>query len=292
MLKILVTGGNGQLAKCIMDVSPKYLGALTFSFRSSSELNITDAAVVLREFEVGGYDYCINSAAYTNVDGAEQDKDLADLVNRQGSKNLAEACKKYNVVLVHISTDFVFDGTQSIPYTERDPTNALGSYGSSKLLGEQAIASICKKYFIIRTSWLYSEYGSNFLKSMLQYGREREKLSVVFDQVGTPTYAMDLAEVLLLFIQDRITDYGIYHYSNEGVASWYDFAKAIFDINGISVHLQPIRSDAYPLPAKRPSFSVLDKSKIKKSLQIEIPYWRDSLIKASKALQKTLKNEQ
>ena len=284
MLKILVTGGNGQLASCIQMISSKYLDTHAFSYRSSSELNITDIAAVLREFESGAYDYCINTAAFTNVDGAEKDKDLADLVNRQGAKNLAEASNAFNVVLVHISTDFVFDGAQSVPYTEKDPTNALGSYGSSKLKGEQAISLICQKYFIIRTSWLYSEFGSNFLKSMLKYGRERNELSVVFDQIGTPTYAMDLAEVLVLFLKPNKADYGVYHYSNEGVASWYDFAKAIFEINGISVHLQPIRSDAYPLPAKRPSFSVLDKSKIKKALQIEIPYWRDSLIKASKAL--------
>ena len=284
MLKILVTGGNGQLARCIKVISSKYLDTHTFSYKSSAELNITNKAAVLREFESGAYDYCINTAAFTNVDGAEKDKDLADLVNRLGAKNLAEASNIYNVVLVHISTDFVFDGAQSVPYTEKDPTNALGSYGSSKLKGEQAISLICQKYFIIRTSWLYSEFGSNFLKSMLKYGRERNELSVVFDQIGTPTYAMDLAEVLVLFLKPNKADYGVYHYSNEGVASWYDFAKAIFEINGISVHLQPIRSDAYPLPAKRPSFSVLDKSKIKKALQIEIPYWRDSLIKASKAL--------
>ncbi|MGB5434248.1 MAG: dTDP-4-dehydrorhamnose reductase [Maribacter sp.] len=284
MLNILVTGGNGQLARCIKDASSKYPNALTFSFRSSSELNIADIAAVHKEFEMGGYHYCINTAAYTNVDGAEQDTELAHMINHRGAKNLAIACDTYNTVLIHISTDFVFDGTQNVPYTEMDPTNALGTYGSSKLMGEQAIASICKKYFIIRTSWLYSEYGSNFLKSMLQYGREREELSVVFDQIGTPTYAMDLAEVLLLFIQDKVADYGVYHYSNEGVASWYDFAKAIFDINGISVQLNPIRSDAYPRPAKRPSYSVLDKTKIKKTLQIDIPYWQDSLIKASKAL--------
>lgn len=284
MPRILVTGGNGQLASCIKAIASKHLETLTFTYKTSSELNITDAAAILKEFETGGYDYCINTAAYNNVDGAEQDSDLADLVNHKGVKNLAEASKKYNVVLIHISTDFVFDGAQSIPYSESDQPNALGKYGRTKFMGESAIESICEEYFIIRTSWLYSEYGSNFLKSMLKYGKERDMVSVVYDQVGTPTYAMDLAEVLLLFLESNKVDYGVYHYSNEGVASWYDFAKAIFEINGISVHLQPIRSEAYPLPAKRPSFSVLDKSKIKKALQIEIPYWRDSLIKACKAL--------
>ena len=284
MRRILVTGSNGQLASCIKVVASNHADTLTFIYKSSSELNITDAKAVLNEFETGGYQYCINTAAYTNVDGAESDSDLAGLVNYEGTRNLAEACHKNNTVLIQISTDFVFDGAQSIPYTEKDKPSAIGAYGRTKQMGEEVITSIYKKYFIIRTSWLYSEYGSNFLKSMLKYGRERDTVSVVYDQVSTPTSAMDLAEVLFLFIQDKIADYGVYHYSNEGVASWYDFAKAIFDINNITVPLCPIRTDEYPLPAKRPSFSVLDKSKIKKALQIEIPYWRDSLIIACKAL--------
>ena len=280
MLKILVTGGNGQLANCIKEVSSQHLDTLTFIYKSSKELDITDKVAVFKEFEGGGYHFCINTAAYTNVDGAEKDQGKADLVNRVGPKNIAVACEKNDVVLVHISTDFVFDGGQSIPYKEQAVTNPLGVYGSSKLKGEQAVVSNCEKYFVIRTSWLYSEYGSNFMKSMLKYGRERESLSVVYDQIGTPTYAKDLAEVILLFVLNKIDDYGIYHYSNEGVASWYDFAKAIFDINDVVVQLLPIRTEAYPLPAKRPCFSVLDKSKIKNVLQIEIAYWRDSLKRA------------
>ena len=284
MLKILVTGGNGQLASCIKEVSSKYTDTLVFSYKSSSELNIGDENSVFKELEIGGYAYCINCAAYTNVDAAEKKKDTADLVNHMGSKNLALACEKYNTVLLHISTDFVFNGTQSLPYKEEDTVSPLGVYGNSKLLGEQEIENNNSKYFILRTSWLYSEYGHNFMKSMLKFGKERAQLSIVYDQVGTPTYAKDLAEVLLLIITKKSNAYGVYHYSNEGVASWYDFAKEIFRINNIAVDVLPIRSEEYPLPAKRPSFSVLDKAKIKETLQIEIPYWKDSLSKASKAL--------
>ncbi len=284
MLRILVTGGNGQLARCIRDVSPEHTDALVFVYKSSKELDITDKAAVFNEFEKGGYRFCVNTAAYTNVDGAEKNQGSAESVNHNGPENLAEACDKNNMVLIHISTDFVFDGGQGVPYREKDGTNPLGVYGATKLRGEQAVVSNCKKYFIIRTSWLYSEYGSNFLRSMLKYGSERDSLSLVYDQIGTPTYAKDLAEVILSFIIGEIDDYGVYHYSNEGVASWYDFAKAIFDVKGIAIKPIPIRTEAYPLLAKRPNFSVLDKTKIKNVLQIEIPYWRDSLLKACTAL--------
>lgn len=284
MLKILVTGGNGQLASCIKEVSSKYVETLIFSYKTSTELNITDKDSVFKELEKGEYSYCINCAAYTNVDAAEKEKNAADLVNHLGPKNLALACKKYNSVLIHISTDFVFNGMQSLPYREKDAVQPLGIYGNTKLLGEQEIINNNSKYFILRTTWLYSEFGHNFMKSMLKLGKEKEQLSIVYDQVGTPTYAKDLAEVLLLFITKKSSAYGIYHYSNEGVASWYDFAMEIFKINKVQVDVLPIRSEEYPLPAKRPSFSVLDKAKIKEELQIEIPYWKDSLGKASEAL--------
>ncbi|WP_149302887.1 dTDP-4-dehydrorhamnose reductase [Pareuzebyella sediminis] len=284
MSKILVTGATGQLAKCIKDVFSECADTLSVVYRTSSELDITDVATVFQEFKTTTYDYCINTAAYTHVDGAETNQETARSVNSEGAKHLAAACAKNNVVLIHISTDFVFDGSQSVPYIEEDATHALGVYGATKLEGEKTIRSLCPKHFIIRTSWLYSEYGSNFLKSMLEYGREEESLSIVFDQVGSPTYARDLAQILSLFVVREIDDYGTYHFSNEGVASWYDFAQAIFEINNISVRLLPIRSEAYPLPAQRPHFSVLDKSKIKKVLQIEIPHWRDSLLRASETL--------
>lgn len=288
MLKILVTGSNGQLASCIKEMSTEYTNRLTFFFKSFLELDITDEKAVFEEFEKGDYQYCINCAAFTNVDGAEKDADLADAVNRQGPKNLAKACSQYNIILIHISTDFVFDGTQSTPYSENDITQALSVYGKTKLLGEQEIASACNTFFIIRTSWLYSEYGHNFMKSMIKFGREREAISVVYDQIGAPTYAKDLAGIVLLFIITENTNYGVYHYSNEGVASWYDFAKIIFEINNLPIVLHPIRTEQYPLPAKRPSYSVLDKAKIKEVLQIKIPHWRDSLLKANKAFHNNL----
>lgn len=284
MLKILVTGGNGQLASCIKEISTEYTNQLTFFFKSSSELDISDATSVFGEFEKENYQYCINCAAYTNVDGAEKETDLVDRVNRRGPKNLAEACSRHNVILIHISTDFVFNGLQSTPYIENDMPQALSVYGKSKLLGEQEISASCNRFFIIRTSWLYSEYGHNFMKSMIKFGKEREAISVVYDQIGTPTYAKDLASIVLLFIETKNTNYGVYHYSSEGVASWYDFAKTIFDINNTSITLDPIRTEQYPLPAKRPSYSVLDKAKIKETLQIKIPHWRDSLIRANIAL--------
>jgi dTDP-4-dehydrorhamnose reductase len=251
-----------------------------FIFVDYDELDITKEGEVWAFFEMENIDYCINCAAYTAVDKAESEHTLANAINNEGARHLAEACLKYNVVLIHISTDFVFDGNQSRPYSESDITNPLGVYGLGKLHGEQAIISNLRKYFILRTSWLYSEHGHNFLKTMLRLGKERERLSVVCDQIGTPTYAGDLADVILGIINDNTDKYGVYHYSNEGVASWYDFAHAIFDLGRVDCALTPIKTEAYPTPAKRPAFSVMDKSKIKKNLHIEIPYWRESLIHA------------
>lgn len=280
MLKILVTGGNGQLGTCIKKAAAEYTDTLLFVFKSSSELDITDEKAVYDAFEEGKYRYCINSAGYTNVDGAEENKTLATRVNSTAVNYLTQVCNRFDATLIHISTDFVFDGSQNTPYIEGDIPKACSVYGSTKLQGEEFIRANAEKYFIFRTSWLYAEHGHNFLKSMLKYGTERERLGVVFDQIGTPTYAGDLAEVLVLFMVKEIREYGIFHFSNEGVASWYDFAKAIFEINAIDVILRPIRTSEYPLPAQRPSYSVLDKSKIKKTLNIEISYWKDSLQKA------------
>ncbi|UAB83553.1 dTDP-4-dehydrorhamnose reductase [Zunongwangia sp. SCSIO 43204] len=278
MLKILVTGGKGQLAQCIKKLSSSY--QFEFIFKSSSELDITNAKNIEQELSNYSYDYCINCAAYTQVDKAESDVTKADLINHIAVEKLAKACSKNQVKLIHISTDFVFSGDNSLPYLEDDKTNPLGVYGKTKLDGESKILQNLDQFFIIRTSWLYSEFGHNFLKSMLKYGKEREELSVVFDQVGTPTYAMDLAEMILKIIQSQSKKYGIYHYSNEGVASWYDFAFNIFKLAEINCNLKPIRSQDYPTPAKRPAFSVLDKSKIKNTFQVEIPHWQDSLSKA------------
>ncbi|WP_394746698.1 dTDP-4-dehydrorhamnose reductase [Spongiimicrobium salis] len=288
MLKILVTGANGQLGNCIQEISRSHTDRIQFDFKSSVNLNITDRTSIFNEMEAGQYQYCINCAGYTNVDGAETNQRLAERVNAEAVKFLSEACETYNTTLIHISTDFVFNGSQSTPYTEKDNPKADSVYGNTKLQGEKYIQEICTKYFIIRTSWLYAEHSYNFLRSMLRHGRERDQLSVVFDQIGTPTYARDLAEVLLLLITREIQEYGIYHFSNEGIASWYDFAKAIFEMNKIEVRLQPVRTSEYPLPAQRPSYSVLDKSKIKEILNIEIPHWTNSLKVACGRLQEEI----
>lgn len=279
MINILVTGGNGQLATCIKDLESTYSN-LNFIYANSTDLNIADCNAVQQFFNTKEIQYCINCAAYTAVDKAESDQEKAAQVNVVGAKNLAIACAEKNATLIQVSTDFVFNGEKSVAYTETDPTNATGIYGATKLEGEQEVAKNLAQHFIVRTSWLYSENGNNFMKTMIKLAQGRELLTIVADQIGTPTYATDLAETLIKIITTNNTQYGVYHYSNEGVASWYDFAKAIFEESNISIKVLPIKSEAYPTPAKRPHFSVLDKTKIKTNLQIEIPYWRDSLKKA------------
>jgi len=277
MIKVLVTGANGQLGSAIKSIAKKNEEAVAFTYCTSTELNITDLDLVSKMIISNSFDYCINCAAYTNVDKAEESFNQALAINAIGVENLAIACKTANTTLIHISTDFVFSGKQSYPYTETDLTEPLGSYGKSKLTGEENVKKYLNKYYILRTSWLYSEFGANFMKSMIRLGRDREQLSVVFDQIGSPTYAVDLSKFIMHLIQNDTAQYGVYHYSNEGVASWYDFTKAIFKKAGITIDLKPIRSSEYPLPAKRPNYSVLDKSKLKKNFNIAIPHWEDSL---------------
>ncbi len=276
MINVLVTGANGQLGSAIKSIA-KNEAHLNFSFCTSAQLNITDAHSVAEIFKSSTYHYCINCAAYTNVDAAEEHFAQANAINGLGVKNLVVACMESNTKLIQISTDFVFSGKQSTPYSEFDEPDPSSVYGLSKYRGEQEISKILSDYYIIRTSWLYSEYGHNFMKSMLKFGKERDSLSVVFDQIGSPTYAVDLARFILLLIQKDSGAFGIYHYSNEGVASWYDFAKAIFEEANIDIELKPIRTVEFPLPAKRPSYSVMDKAKVKTSFNIQIPHWRDSL---------------
>jgi dTDP-4-dehydrorhamnose reductase len=283
MSRILVTGANGQLGQCIKELSSKIDSNNTYIFKSSADLNITQYKQVITEFIIGNFDFCINCAAYTNVDKAETDVENAADVNTFGVKNLAIACKQTNTTLLHISTDFVFDGSKNSPYTETDTTSALGVYGATKQQGEKEIIQNLSQYYVIRTSWLYSEYGHNFMKSMIRLGNEKVQLSIVDDQTGTPTYAKDLAEVLINIITRKPIPYGIYHLSNEGTATWFEFAQAIFEINNNSINLSPITTEAYPLPAKRPKYSVMDKTKLKKALSLEIPHWKDSLAKALKA---------
>lgn len=275
-MKVLVTGANGQLG-CELREIHKNSKNIFFDFVGIKELDITSKIQIEEYFENNKFDYCINCAAFTAVDKSETNVNQAKLVNVKGTQILASTCSKFNVILIHISTDFVFDGEKNTSYIETDSTNPLGVYGKTKLDGEHKVLSILDKYFILRTSWLYSSFGNNFVKTMLQLSDTRDSLGVVDDQIGTPTYARDLARLIIEIIESKNSRYGIYHFSNEGLASWYDFAHAIFYYSNRKINLQPINTEQYPLPAKRPIFTVLNKSKIKNSFHITIPHWIDSL---------------
>jgi dTDP-4-dehydrorhamnose reductase len=277
MINVLVTGSNGQLASCIKDRAKQHKG-LHFIYTDYQELDICNLNDVEGFFKTKPkIDYCINCAAYTAVDKAETDVEKAFEINAQGPKNLATICNEQDTILIHVSTDFVFDGDKTEPYTETDIPKPISVYGASKLQGEVEIQKTLKKHFIIRTSWLYSEHGANFMKTMLRLAETRDEISVVSDQIGTPTYAGDLADVILKIINSKNTNFGLYHYSNEGVASWYDFAKAIFEGSNLKIKTSPIKTEGYPTPAKRPVYSVMDKTKIKKTLNIEISSWKDTI---------------
>ena len=278
MIKILATGGNGQLAQCIKGIV-KNDDELDVDFQDLPYLDITNKQQLQSYFSKNELDYCINCAAYTAVDLAEEQSDLAYAVNAEGPKNLAEVCKKHQVKLLHISTDFVFDGKKQTPYMETDIPNPLGVYGASKWQGERYIQEVMQDYFIIRTSWLYSEYGNNFMKTMLRLSETRDEISVVSDQIGSPTYAGDLAGVLIKIVLSSTTNYGVYHYSNLGTISWYDFAVEIFKQFGKKIHVKPIKTKDYPTAAKRPKFSVLDTTKIENNFDCTINEWRGSLDK-------------
>ena len=277
MSNIVVFGASGQLGQCLKTVANTQ-GLTSIFFPPESDANILDKEALKKIFDTYKPSWCINCAAYTAVDKAEDEIDLARKINKTGAGNISELCLEYNSVFIHTSTDFVFKGDKAMPLEEEDIAAPINIYGLTKLEGEQAVIDKLKKYFILRTSWLYSEYGNNFVKTMLRLGSEREELKIIADQVGTPTYAMDLAECILNIISTDSKAYGLYHYSNEGVASWYDFAKAIFDISGTKVKTLPIKTSEYPTRALRPAYSVMSKSKIKQTFNIEIPYWRDSLI--------------
>jgi dTDP-4-dehydrorhamnose reductase len=272
MIKILVTGGNGQLAQCLRNVV-KNNDELDADFQDLPALDITNKQQLESYFSKNELDYCINCAAYTAVDLAEEQSDLAYAVNAEGPKNLAEFCKKYQVKFLHISTDFVFDGKKQTPYIETDMPNPLGVYGASKWQGERYIQEVMQDYFILRTSWLYSEYGNNFMKTMLSLSETREEISVVSDQIGAPTYAGDLAEVLIKIVISSSTNYGIYHYSNLGAISWYDFAVEIFKQFGKTIEVKPIKTKDYPTAAKRPKYSVLETTKIENNFDCLRKKW-------------------
>lgn len=284
-MKIIVTGSDGQLAS---DLIPALqVARFTTVGVDIEDLDITDRDKVFDFVKEAKPALIINCAAYTLVDKAEIEKDKAFKVNSEGAINLALAAKRAGAPLIHVSTDFVFDGEKNIPYTEKDPVNPLSTYGSSKLKGEAGVRDALIEHMIVRTSWLYGTSGHNFVKTILRYASEREFLRVVYDQTGGPTWTEDLSHALVRIVkaynEDGRLDYGVYHYSNEGVASWYDFAVAVIELAveaGINIRckrIEPILTTEYPTPAKRPPYSVLDKRKIKATFGIAVPHWRASL---------------
>jgi dTDP-4-dehydrorhamnose reductase len=277
-MKILVTGANGQLGSELREISRKF-SQYEFIYTDEKELDITDESQLNEFFTINHPDVVINCAAYTAVDKAESEEKMAFLINSTAAGYLSSVSAKYRALLIHISTDYVFDGKAFLPYIETSGTSPISAYGRSKSAGELAIHQYATNALIIRTSWLYSEFGNNFVKSIIKYAKERGTLHVVYDQIGTPTHARDLAKTILEIIPSAVKSTGIeiYHYSNEGVASWYDFAKAIIEFSGAACKINPILSKDYPQVAIRPLYSVLDKSKIKERFSIDIPYWRDSL---------------
>ena len=320
---VLVTGGSGQLGQALQSIVTKF-SKFSFHFVDSDDCDITDVDVIHNTFSKYKPDFCINAAAYTAVDKAESEVELATSINVEGARNLAVVCKEFDTILFHISTDFVFDGQKRTPYTQMDQPNPQSVYGQTKLDGEKAIEEHWHKHIIIRTSWLYSAFANNFMKTMLRLASERDSLSVVDDQIGTPTNAVDLANAIITIIEviahssstynlqpttynPQLTTYnlqpptsnphlttdnsqltpdifGTYHFSNDGQCSWFDFAKKIFEINNIAIDLKPIPTSAFPTAAERPKYSVLDKSKIKSVFGVEVRTWEESLKISSKQL--------
>ena len=275
-MKVLVTGANGQLGKCIKDAAANY-PEIDFLFASRSELNIDSEDSVSNIFSNNQFDYCINAAAYTNVEKAESDKENAFQTNAEGVKYLANYCKKANTTLIQVSTDYVFDGKKGIPYVEEDTTSPLNIYGASKLKGEQYVQEICQTYYILRTSWLYSQYGHNFYNTVLRFAKEGKPLTVTTEQTGTPTNANDLAEAILTIIKINSKNYGIYNFSNQGEATWYDFAKEILIQTNQLTKSNLAKTDYYRTFAARPSYSVLDTRKYKNTFNKAVFDWKKSL---------------
>ncbi|MBU3015209.1 dTDP-4-dehydrorhamnose reductase [Poseidonibacter lekithochrous] len=283
-LNILVTGSNGQVGRELRELSKDY--SYNFFFTTRDNLDITNSEDIKHFIESNNINTIINCAAYTAVDKAEDDELNADLVNRKAVKKIAKISQELNIKLVHISTDYVFDGKNFKPYTEEFQTNPNSIYGKTKLDGEIEMIKINPlNSIIIRTSWVYSSFGNNFVKTMLRLGKEKQELGVIFDQVGTPTYAKDLARAILDILPNiSNTKVEIYNYSNEGVLSWYDFAKEIMKMAKIKCTINPIETFQYPTPASRPHYSILNKSKIKNKFNISIPFWKDSLDECLRAL--------
>ena len=277
-MNILITGANGQLGNEMRLVSKH--STHRYFYTDVDELDITDINAIRTVVKEYAINVIVNCAAYTNVDKAEDDKEMADLLNHKAVENLAIVAKEADATLIHISTDYVFQGNQCVPCREDWEPHPNSVYGSTKLAGEESIISVGCKHIIIRTAWLYSPFGKNFVKTMQQLTAEKDQLKVVFDQVGTPTYAGDLANVIYKIIEEDMLDkQGIYHFSNEGVISWYDFAKQICELSGNQCDIQPCHSDEFPSKVKRPHFSVLDKTKIKETFHLRIPYWKKNIKK-------------
>ena len=275
-MNILITGCNGQLGN-EMQLLAKKNPQHQYFFTDVEELDITDAEAIDRFVQDNQVDCIVNCAAYTAVDKAEENEEFCNLLNNIAPGYLAKAIEKRGGYMVQVSTDYVFDGTNHTPYTEEEPTCPNSVYGRTKLAGEKQVLENCKQSMIIRTAWLYSTFGNNFVKTMIRLGQTKPELGVIFDQIGTPTYARDLAAAIFAAINQGIVP-GIYHFSNEGVISWYDFTKAIHRIAGINdCKVRPLHTEEYPTPAARPHYSVLDKTKIKNTYGIEIPYWEESL---------------
>lgn len=276
-MKVIVLGASGQLGNCLAKVATER-NFVEIVFPDEQSANILDPEQLNQLFAEHQPTHLINCAAYTAVDKAEDEVEIARKVNAEGAVNIAKACAAHQATLIHISTDFVFEGKQTGVLTETDIAEPINVYGLTKLEGEQQLAAVLPAHFTLRTSWLYSEFGNNFVKTMLRLGKERESLGVIVDQVGSPTYAIDLAGAILDIISSGSKAYGVYHYSNEGVTSWYDFAKAIFDISETTIKVNPVKTSEYVTRAVRPPYSVMDKSKIKGVFGMEVPYWRDSLV--------------
>jgi len=274
-MNILVTGAAGQLGKCLQ-IAAKAHPNYHFSFKNSTDLNIASAEAIETVFSSQKFDYCINAAAYTNVEQAESETEKAFLINAEAVKNLANACKKYQIKIIHISTDYVFDGEKESPYTERDRVNPINVYGASKLKGEQYIQEILETYYIVRTSWLYSQYGHNFFKTILQKNQEGTTLNITTEQKGNPTNANELASLILHIIKSNNNNYGVYHFSNLKEATWYDFAKKIIDLSPQS-QVVLNASNSYKTKAKRPLNSCLDKTKVISTFEISILPWGESV---------------
>lgn len=283
-MKLLVTGANGQLGLTFKAIQEQY--DHEFIFVTRNDIDLSGPNTIKEKLQEIDFDVLINCAAYTAVDKAEEEEELANTVNGDSVGEMSKYCADQDKLMIHISTDFVFNGKAYEPLTEDHETEPVSIYGSSKLLGENAVQENAKRFYIIRTAWVYSPYQKNFVKTMMRFMGEKDQLGIVYDQVGSPTYTFDLAEAIMKMIEfnEQEDVYGVYHYSNEGAISWYDFSMAIKDLGGFNLEVKSIRTHEYPLPAKRPNYSVLDKKKIKETFALKVPYWKDSLVKCMKHL--------